>query len=63
MSNEEGYFAIYWALHQQKMWDKTRRGIDPAKPPVWWLEGYKDVAHDAWMARASLPVTHGGADG
>jgi hypothetical protein len=34
VSNEEGYFAIYWALHQQKTWDKTRRGTDPAKPPA-----------------------------
>jgi hypothetical protein len=57
LSNEEGYFEIYWALRGKKTWDRTRLPSDPIKPPLNWGFGFKDVAHDAWMARASLHVT------
>lgn len=57
MNNEDGYFEIYWALRGQKSWDRTRLPSDPVKPPAGWGFGFKDVAKDAWMARASLHIT------
>jgi hypothetical protein len=57
MSNEEGYFEIFWALRRQKTWEKTRLPSDPLKPPPGWSDGFKYAAKEGWMARASLHVT------
>lgn len=57
MSNDEGYFEIYWGLRCQKTWDRSRIPSDSIKPPVGWGDGFKEEARDAWMARASLHVT------
>ena len=57
MSNEEGYFEIYWGLRCQKTWERSRIPSDERKPPLGWGDGFKDEAKDAWMARATLHVT------
>jgi hypothetical protein len=62
VSNEDGYFEIYWALRGQKSWDRTRLPSDPVKPPAGWGFGFKDAAKDAWMARASLHITQANTD-
>ena len=63
MSNENGYFEIYWALRSQKTWDRSRVPSDPLKPPANWGHGFKDAAKDAWMVRASLHVTTADTNG
>jgi hypothetical protein len=61
VSNEDGYFEIYWALRCQKTWDRSRLPEDPPKPRPGWGAAFKEYAREAWMARASLHVTQ--ADG
>jgi hypothetical protein len=58
MSNEDGYFEIFWALRRQKTWERSRTPSDPVKFPIGWGDGHKEIAREGWMARASLTAAN-----
>jgi hypothetical protein len=57
------YFEIWWALRNQKSWERGRMASDPMKAPQNWGGGFKDDAKEAWLARAFFHVTPADAKG
>jgi hypothetical protein len=53
VSNEDGYFEIFWQLHRQKEWEKHNLDRGP-KPTAAFLMGDYCATKLGWMARASL---------
>ena len=58
-ADEQAYFDIYWNLRRQRTWKATLMQSEKDRPcPEHWGDGYKEHAREAWMARASLHVSH-----
>lgn len=62
-ADEEAMFEVWFQLHRLKTFKRGALGADRLEDHPQWSMGLRDYYLEAWMARASLHVTHGDRGG